>query len=262
MIIDLSGKTAIVCGSSKGIGREIAIQFAKSGANVVLLARDKNLLDELICLLDISKGNKHHVLQADLQEYESLSFKLNGLIQRIGKIDIVVNNSGGPSPGPLVDSKIDEFIFAFERHLFASQIILQSVLPKMKEQKWGRFINIISYTVKQPRENLGVSNTLRGAMASWSKTLSRELAPFGITMNNILPGFINTERLKNLNQVNMDNLGLDWDAFSKVLSLEVPAARLGKPEELSYLATFLASDYANYINGTNIQVDGGLLKSI
>lgn len=262
MIINLSGKTALVCGSSKGIGKEIAIQFAKSGANVVLLARDIENLNIVFQSLDCSFGNKHTILNIDLQNYLEISSQINDYIDKFGKIDIVINNSGGPSPGPLVLSQIDEFKTAFERHLFASQLILQAVLPKMIDQNWGRFINIISYTVRQPRENLGVSNTLRGAMASWSKTLSKEIAKFGITMNNILPGLINTERLKSLNQEKMNVLGIEWEEFSTNLSNEIPALRLGKPEELAYLATFLASEYASYINGANIQVDGGLISSI
>ncbi len=257
MNLDLTSKTALVCGSSQGIGKGIALALAHLGAKVTLVARNKKALDEVKEELD---GNKHAVFPCDLQKKEDIKTLASHISSQA--YDIVINNTGGPAPGEIVDAEIGDFQKAIEMHLYASHQIMQSALPAMKEKQYGRFINIISTSVKIPIKGLGVSNTIRGAMASWSKTLSLEVGPFGITVNNVLPGFIDTKRLHGLISSIAEKSGQTKEAVSKGMIDTIPAGRFGQPEEIGNLVGFLASPAGAYINGVNIPVDGGRTGSM
>lgn len=257
MNIDLTNKTAIVCGSTQGIGRAIAIQFAASGANVILIARNEESLRKVLRELPATKKQNHNFIVAEFSEPESLKKKIFNFVSENPPVQILVNNTGGPKAGDAISADTSEFIQTFSNHLICNQILVQSVVEGMKKEKYGRIINIISTSVKQPLKGLGVSNTIRGAVASWSKTLAGELASFGITVNNVLPGATKTERLFSLFENKSKASGKNIEEVKSEWMKEIPAGRFAEPEELAYAVTFLASEYAAYINGINLPVDGG-----
>lgn len=252
MEINLSGRVALVCGASQGIGAGIAKVLASCGATIILVARSQEKLDQLLVELD---GDKHLAMAADLMNQEDIKTLCTQLVKR--PIDIVINNTGGPAPGNLVDAEIEAFHSALQMHLFASHTLMQAVLPGMKERLFGRFLNVISTSVKIPIPGLGVSNTTRGAMASWSKTLANEVGAYGITVNNILPGLIETSRLDQLISNTSTQKQITKDEVANQLKSTIPAGRFGQPEELGRLAAFLCSEFGSYINGVSIAVDGG-----
>lgn len=254
MQITLYGKTALVAGSTQGIGKAIALEFAKAGANVILLARNENKLQEVIKELDSTQNQSHSYLVADFTQPHTLEGALQKLEQTV---HILVNNTGGPAAGKIVDAEQLAFLQAFQAHLICNHILVQKVVEGMKNANYGRIINIISTSVKQPIKNLGVSNTIRGAVASWAKTLATELAPWGITVNNILPGATWTARLQNLIQKNAESKNISFQEAQKEMLAEIPIGRFANPEEIAYGAVFLASPQAAYITGTNLTIDGG-----
>lgn len=261
MEIQLNNLHALVCGASQGIGLSIAKAFAQSGATVTLLARNEAKLAEITLeLMEITKNN-HSYLAVDMLNSKELKSCVTQHIQKYGGFEILVNNTGGPPAGELFESSIEELENAFRQHISSAQVLLQAVLPNMKSKRFGRIINIISIGLKQPIQNLGVSNTIRGAMGSWAKTLSRELAEFGITVNNILPGYTLTKRLETLINTIAERNRTSFEEELSKIQKRIPAKRLGKPEEIAYLAVFLASTLSSYINGTSIPVDGGFLES-
>lgn len=262
MEINLKNKTALVCGSSKGIGKAIAIQFSKAGANVLMLARNEELLKVNLKELANDGSQSHSFIRADFSEPKVVVNKIEEFIVMNGGIDILVNNSGGPAPGKISGANPDWLQEAFNQHVITSQLITQKVISGMISKKFGRIINVISIGVKQPIENLGVSNVIRGAMASWAKTLSRELAPHGITVNNLLPGYTMTERLNSLFRTRAEQQGKSFEEISESIRANVPAGRFAEPEELAYAVCFLASEYASYITGINLPVDGGFLSCL
>jgi 3-oxoacyl-[acyl-carrier protein] reductase len=255
--LDLSGKTAIVCGSSQGIGRAAAMELAALGANIILIARNPDALQLVRDQLPAVKGQKHDFLAADFTHPEELKKKLEQHLAKVHAVHILVNNTGGPAPGPASDAKEDEFRIAFNQHLVCNHILVQAVLPMMKSGGYGRIINVISTSVKQPIPNLGVSNTIRAAVANWSKTLSLELARFGITVNNVLPGATYTGRLQSIIANKASKKEIEPDEAEKEMLREIPAGRFASPEEVAYAIAFLASPAAAYINGINVPVDGG-----
>ncbi len=257
MNLDLKSRRALVCGSSQGIGKAIALSLAKEEVSLTLVARNKSKLEAVQQEL---AGKDNHIFPVDLSEKEGVK----SLVSHLSKntYDIVINNTGGPAPGDINEAKIDQFQKAIEMHLFASHQIMQQVLPSMKRKQYGRFINVISTSVKIPIKGLGVSNTIRGAMASWSKTLSLELGQYGITVNNILPGFIDTDRLRGLIHSISENRGVSSQAIEDEMKSTIPAGRFGEASEIGNLAAFLASPAAAYINGVNIPVDGGRTGSM
>lgn len=262
MLISLNGKVALVCGASQGIGKAIAYQFAFAGAKVIMLARNEEKLQQNVRELKQKTGIEHSYICCDILNRNELEFKVGQALVLNQSIDILVNNTGGPSPGMLIDAKLEDFEKAFAQHILSAQILIKLLLPGMTSKHFGRIINIVSVGMRQPIDNLGVSNTIRGAMGSWAKTLSREVASFGITVNNILPGHTETERLRFLvEQVALRNNTSFEMELNKVLD-KIPAKRLGIPDEIAYLATFLASEFAGYINGASIPVDGGFLSCI
>ncbi len=253
MIIDLSGRTALVCGSTSGIGRAAAMQLAASGARVLLLARNEEKLKALLALLPVGE-HKYYV--ADFGNTGEVK-EIAARIAAAEKIDILVNNTGGPPAGPISGAKAEELETAFNSHLINNHNLAMALLPGMKERGWGRIINIISTSVKIPLPNLGVSNTIRGAVGNWSKTLANEVSRFGITVNNILPGATRTERLESIMSGKSEKSGKEFSEVEKEMLAEIPAGRFAKPEEPAFAIAFLASDQAAYITGTNIVVDGG-----
>ncbi|MCX7908363.1 MAG: SDR family oxidoreductase [Ignavibacteria bacterium] len=262
MEISLQNRIALVCGASQGIGYAIASQFAYSGAKVILLARNETKLNEITKTLCIKTNVKHLYVACDISNLQILEIKVKDILSQIEAIHILVNNTGGPEPGLLHNSTTEQLEKAFRQHILSAQKLIELLVPGMKENKFGRIINIVSVGMREPIENLGVSNTVRGAMGSWAKTLSRELAPFGITVNNILPGYTLTERLKSLINNRASAKGVSFEEESLSILQKIPTKRFAKPEEIAYLATFLASEYASYINGTSIPIDGGYLSSI
>lgn len=257
MNLNLKGRTAVVCGSSQGIGAAIASVLAEEEAEVILVSRSEEKLNELRQSLP---GIGHQIFSADLSSDQ----EVERLVKFLGetKIDIVVNNTGGPPPGALTEATPEDFEKAMKMHLHASHRIMQAVLPGMKQRRFGRFIQVISTSVKIPIAGLGVSNTTRGAMASWSKTLSNEVAGFGITVNNILPGAVETDRLSAIISRKASGSDSSEEEVAEKMKGEIPAGRFAKPEELGALAAFLASEKAAYINGVSIQVDGGRTGTI
>ena len=257
MNIDLTGRQAIVCGSTKGIGKAIAVQLAASGASITLIARNESVLRGTMNDIDTSKGQTHSYLVCDFSRPLQLQEVLETYILKQKTVHILINNTGGPPPGTVSVADLDEFTDAFKAHLLCNHILAKAVIQGMKAEHYGRIINIISTSVKIPLKGLGVSNTIRGAVANWSKTLATELAPFGITVNNILPGATKTERLTGIISNKAEKTNKTQAEAEAEMLQEIPAARFGTPEELAYAATFLASPLAGYITGTNLVVDGG-----
>lgn len=257
MDLDLKGKTALVCGSTQGIGKASAIELALLGANVILLARNEESLKETLKDLDISKGQKHNYIVADYQNQGELKTKVEAFIATNGAIHILVNNTGGPASGLIQNAKVEEFLHAFNNHLVCNHILTQAVLEGMKKEKYGRIINIISTSVKMPLKNLGVSNTIRAAVANWSKTLATEVASFGITVNNVLPGATLTGRLQSIIENNSKNKSKSVDEIQDEMKKEIPMGRFADASEVANAVAFLASPAAAYITGINVPVDGG-----
>lgn len=261
MNINLKGKNAYVGGASKGIGRAIATELATLGAHVTLAARSEDLLQALITELPQEQGQVHQIAIIDYDNLEQLQARIEKLVVE-NPYHIVINNTGGPSGGALISASANEFLHAFSRHIVSSQVIMQAVLPGMKENGYGRFINIISTSVKEPIPGLGVSNTIRGAMGNWAKTLASEVGEYGITVNNILPGYTGTGRLEAIIQNKASAQNVSEKEVVQAMKSKVPLERFAEPSEIAAAAAFLASPAASYINGINIPVDGGRTRSL
>ena len=259
MDLDLKNKNAIVCGSTQGIGEAAAIELAKLGANITLIARNESKLLNVLNELDKSQGQVHSFICIDFSDSEKLKEEVNLLK---GTYHILINNTGGPAGGPITDAKTQSFEDAFRMHLVNNQILMQKVVEGMKSEGYGRIVNIISTSVKAPIPGLGVSNTIRAAVANWAKTLSIELGAYGITVNNVLPGFTNTNRLKSLITKKAEVQGKSEEEIVKAMKSQIPAARFGEANEVANAVAFLCSPAASYINGINIPVDGGRTKSL
>ncbi|HTL82274.1 MAG TPA: SDR family oxidoreductase [Bacteroidia bacterium] len=255
MNLDLTGKHALVCGSTQGIGKAAALELAALGADVTLLARNEPRLKTAVAELG-GKG-KHNYIVADFSDPAKLKNTIDDFLKKEKIIHILVNNTGGPPGGPITEAKTEEFVSAFSNHLLCNHILAQAVLPGMKSAKYGRIINVISTSVKIPLKGLGVSNTIRAAVGNWAKTLSLEVAPFGITVNNVLPGATSTQRLASIIETKSQKTNVDQVHIEKEMIAEIPAGRFGAPEEVAAAIAFLATPAAAYINGINVPVDGG-----
>ncbi|MFT5674100.1 MAG: 3-oxoacyl-[acyl-carrier protein] reductase [Paraglaciecola sp.] len=262
MDINLSGKRALVCGSSQGIGRACAIELAQLGASITLFSRNHTSLESVKAELDTTSGQLHHVLTADFSKPEQVKAAVNGHISETGGFDILINNTGGPAPGPASTADSQAFIDAFNLHLVSNHHLVQALIPAMKANQYGRIINVISTSVKQPLPGLGVSNTIRGAVASWAKTLAYELGPFGITVNNVLPGATATGRLDAIIANKAKKQSISIEQATENEKAQIPMRRFAKPEEFAAATAFLASPSAGYITGINLPVDGGRTGSL
>lgn len=262
MNLDLTNKKAFVCGSTQGIGKAAALELSQMGATVTLIARNEEQLKKTKAELSIIKKQEHDYIVADFSNPDELQSKVQKYVLRQGAIHILVNNTGGPSGGPILSAKKEDFTSTFSNHLLCNHILVQLLADGMKQSGYGRIINIISTSVKQPIIGLGVSNTIRAAVANWAKTLSLELGPFGITVNNVLPGATNTSRLSSIIENKAQRTGESSDHFKKEMLAEIPAGRFAEASEIAAAVAFLASPAAGYINGINIPVDGGRTGSL
>jgi 3-oxoacyl-[acyl-carrier protein] reductase len=261
MTLSLKNKTALVGGSTQGIGKAIAKQLAENGASVVLLARNEAKLVETLSELKNTEGPPHRYLVADFSDFDAFK-KTIGDFFKENTVDIIINNTGGPPAGAAMDKSLDDFQRTFEMHLLANHFLAQQAIVGMKQNGWGRIINVLSSTIKQPKTNMVLSNSIRAAVANWAKTLATELAPHGVTVNNVLPGYIATERLNELTVFKSEKSGKNLDDVTQEMLSEIPIGRLGRPEEMAYAVAFLCSHTADYITGINLPVDGGVLKSL
>lgn len=262
MNIDLKNKKAIVCGSTQGIGKAVAIELANLGASVTLVARNEAALKQTKSELSTSAGQLHSYMCVDFSEPDKLKNLMEAYMQRNTPIHILVNNTGGPPSGPIVNAKNEEFLSAFNSHLLCNHVMVQACMEGMKNAGYGRVINIISTSVKAPLPNLGVSNTIRAAVGNWAKTMANELGKFNITVNNVLPGATNTQRLKTIITNKASKNHLEVNAVESEMLHEIPMARFAEASEIANAVAFLASPAASYINGINLPVDGGRTASL
>lgn len=253
---DLKGKNALVCGSTQGIGYACAQELARRGAAVTLVARNQESLNEARGQLDSEAGQTHHTVCADFTDPQALRAKVADHLDTIGAVHILLNNTGGPKSGPIFDAAPDHFASAFSNHVICNQLLVQTVVPGMKQAGYGRIINIISTSVIAPIPGLGVSNTIRAAVANWGRTLAAELGPFGITVNNILPGYTDTARLQSLITAMAKRQNTAAHEIVAKMKASIPLGRFAGPEEIAAAVGFLASPAASYISGVNLPVDG------
>ncbi|MBT8303662.1 MAG: SDR family oxidoreductase [Bacteroidia bacterium] len=260
MNLKLNNRYALVCGSTAGIGKATAMALAAEGVQVTLIARNEDKLKS--ALQELPQQRAHDYIVADFSDPSALQSKVSNYISDHHGFHILVNNTGGPAGGPVFSAEISAFESAFTQHLKCNHVLAQTLVPFMKDEGYGRIINVISTSVKQPLDGLGVSNTIRGAVANWSKTLANELGQFNITVNNVLPGATSTERLAEIIKNKSLKLGISVEEASKAMKNTVPVKRFAMPEEIANAITFLASESASYINGINLPVDGGRTKSL
>ncbi|XCF05815.1 SDR family oxidoreductase [Tamlana crocina] len=260
MNLNINNKNALVCGSTQGIGKATAIALANEGVNVTLVARNREKLKEV--LAELPQHRNHSYIVADFTNPRELQEQVIKFIEKNHGFHIVINNTGGPRSGEILTASLDEFDNAFTMHVKCNHVLAQATVPFMKQEGFGRIVNIISTSVKEPIPGLGVSNTIRGAVGNWSKTLADELGAFGITVNNVLPGFTETERLNEIIKIKAANEDTSVENMAEIMKNYTPAKRFAQPEETASVVVFLASEQAGYINGINIPVDGGRTKSL
>ena len=261
MEINIQGKKALVGGSSRGIGRAIALQLADSGASVTLMSRSENKMRKIIEGLPKTEGQQHQYLKVDFNDFETYKTVIFDYFKN-NTIDILVNNTQGPEAGGALEKNVDDYQNAFDL-LFKSVVFTTELaLPNMQKNGWGRIINVASISVKEPLNYLALSNTIRAAVVTWGKGLATDVGQYGVTVNNVLTGYFDTERIAQLNSKKAEKMGISQLEVRSAMEAQVPVKRIGKPEEYGYLVSFLASDKAAFINGTNIPIDGGLLKSL
>ncbi len=261
-MLRLDGKRALVCGASQGIGQATARALAGQGASVILLARNRDKLAATLSRLPASTNQRHTMVVADLSATDALGEQITAELKDGDPVGILVNNGGGPPPGLASEAECQAYVEAFAQHVLAAQVLARSLLPGMRETGYGRIINVISTSVKEPIAGLGVSNTIRGAMASWAKTLASELGPHGITVNNVLPGYTRTTRLQPIFEARAQRAGKTLEAIETAACNSVPVRRFAEPDEIGHAIAFLASPAAAYINGINLPVDGGRTGSL
>jgi len=262
MDMNLAGRHALVCGASQGIGRACAIELARLGADVTVLARREDALRQVVAELPRAHdAQRHDFLIADSGDTDGLRTAAQAIVTA-HPVHVLVNNSGGPPPGPAHGAEIAAFLDAYQKHLIANHVLAEAVIPGMQAAGYGRIVNVISTSVKEPIAGLGVSNTTRWAVASWAKTLATELAPFGITVNNVLPGSTRTPRIEQIVRTRAEKSGSSAEATQREMESEVPMRRFADPSEIAAAVAFLASPAAGYISGINLPVDGGRTRSL
>lgn len=261
MNLSLVNKYAVICGSTQGIGLATAITLADLGASCILIARNKESLIDALKKLPVNQAQQHRYAVADFSDPDSVSLAINKIVSTAA-VEILINNSGGPQPGPITAATEQDFKSAFSQHLICNHILTNAVLPGMKSRGYGRIINIISTSVKTPLANLGVSNTIRAAVAAWAKTLSNEVGQYNITVNNVLPGLTNTMRYKKLIENTSVTQNATIEEVDQQLVNTIPLKRIGEASEIANVIAFLASPAASYVSGTNIPVDGGRTSAL
>lgn len=261
MEISLIGQKALVGGASRGLGKAIAFQLAQCGAEVTLMARNEEKLKAALASLPADLGQQHNYLVVDFADFEQFKTIITAWFKD-NKVDILINNTNGPSAGGVLEKTADDYQVSFDLLFKTVCFLTMEALRGMREAKYGRIINLSSITVKEPLQNLVLSNSIRSAVLSWAKTLAREIAPFGITVNNVLTGYFETERLNEINKLQSANKGIPLDAYKDKMKLDIPVGRFGDPGEFGHLVAFLASSFSSYITGANIPIDGGLLRSV
>jgi len=262
MDLSLKNRRALVCGGSQGIGLASAVELAGMGATVTLFARNEERLERAVQSLPMPDDQTHDFLVADFDNLPQVTARIGAGLETAGAYHILINNSGGPPGGPITEAHQNEFIIAFRRHLLASQTLVQHLLPGMTSAGFGRIVNIISTSVKQPLKGLGVSNTIRGAVANWAKTLASEIAAHGITVNNVLPGTTATARLEGLLAARSQKSGESEEHHATLMKAAIPLGRFAEPREVAAAVAFLCSPSASYITGINLPVDGGRTGSL
>lgn len=261
MELNLSGRHALVCGASEGIGRATAHELAALGADVTVMARRADALAAVAAALPCVPGQHHDVLVADVSRLDDLRTRVDALVEA-RPVDILVNNTGGPPGGPVFSAEAGAFLDAFGRHLLANQALAQATVPGMRAAGWGRIVNVVSTSVYEPIAGLGMSNTIRGAVAGWAKTLARELGPQGITVNNILPGYTDTARIEQVLRDRSLATGKSREEVVAAMLASVPVGRFAQPAEPAGVIAFLCSPAAAYVTGVSLAVDGGRMQSI
>lgn len=262
MNLDLQDKRALVCGSTQGIGKAVAMELSRMECDVTLIARDENVLRQVQQELFNNGKQKHDYICVDFNYPNQVKDAVSKYCDEKETIHILVNNTGGPLAGPILTAEPDEFVKAFNAHLICNHVLAQACMDGMKAANYGRIINIISTSVKQPLKGLGVSNTIRAAVANWSKTLANEVARYGITVNNVLPGATDTARLTQIINDKSKKTGKSFNDITREMMAEIPCGRFATPEEIANAVSFLASPAAAYINGINLPVDGGRLSTL
>jgi len=262
MDLGLKNKVALVAAASRGLGRAVAEELAAEGASLVLCARNAQMLTETSDAISGSSGAQVLAVPADVAVVRDVTRVVASGIERFGRIDILVTNAGGPPAGNFEHVTREQWELATRLTLYSAIELARHVLPGMKERRWGRILNITSIAVKQPVENLILSNSLRAGVTGFARTLANEVAPLGITVNNILPGYTRTERVEELATMMAAKEGISPEEFKARWEQEIPMKRLGEPREFAALAAFLVSERASYITGTSIQVDGGWIRSL
>ncbi len=261
MTYTLQGRKALVCGSTQGIGRACAMHLARQGAGVTIMARHEESLRRVQDELPTDHGQSHGCVIADFADWQQVRARVQEYVGTAGPFHILLNNTGGPPSGPLFEAEPENLVKAFSQHILCNEVLVQAMVPGMRDEGYGRIINIISTSVVMPIKGLGISNVTRGAVANWGRTLAGELGPFGITVNNILPGYTKTKRLDSLIQGRADRAGLSTEEVEQMMISTVPLGRLASPDEIGSVAAFLASPAASYINGVNLPIDGGRLAA-
>lgn len=261
MDLNLAGRHALVCGASEGIGRATAHELAALGADVTVMARRADALEAVVDSLPRTQGQRHEALVADVSRVDELRGRADALVAS-RPVHILVNNTGGPPGGPVFAAAAEAFLDAFGKHLLANQALAQATVPGMRAAGWGRVVNVVSTSVYEPIAGLGVSNTIRGAVAGWAKTLSRELGPQGITVNNVLPGYTDTARIDQILRDRTSATGKSREEVVAAMLASVPVGRFAKPEETAGVIAFLCSPAAAYVTGVSLAVDGGRMQSI
>jgi 3-oxoacyl-[acyl-carrier protein] reductase len=262
MNLNLTNKNALVCGSTQGIGRAVAVELSQMGANVTLMARNETTLQSTLKMLNTAQNQQHNYIVADFASSENVQKAIADHPAQFANFHILINNTGGPTGGPLIEAATTQLLHTFEMHLINNQLLAQAVVEGMKKAGFGRVVNVISTSVKQPIVGLGVSNTVRWAVASWAKTLSLELGQFGITVNNVLPGYTKTGRLEAVNKMRAATLGKSVEEVATQLATEIPMQRFAEAEEVAAAVAFLCSPAAAAISGINLPVDGGKTGSL
>ena len=257
----LANRHAVICGSSQGIGRACAEELARLGATCTLLARNEASLKKVVAELASGAGQRHDFRVADFADWKALGAIAERIVTERGPVHLLINNTGGPPAGPASEAEPEAYLDAAQKHIACNQVLTRAFVPGMKDAGFGRIVNIISTSVITPIKGLGVSNTIRGAVANWGRTIAAELGPFGITVNNVLPGFTHTGRLDTLIAGKAERGGIGEDEVQRQMLSTVPVGRFGKPEELGATVGFLCSPIAGYINGVNLPVDGGRLAA-